>query len=201
MKKGFVLLGALGAVTLIVAASAAAYVTPPVVRSGVHSLLTCVYPYKSPPFTNPTGVLGGNGDSKHAILSTTDLYLSIGWGALTPSQVNNFLGAEYGSIVISNYVESTKTIGSAVDTISWGDPNSIPQTDVSLWTPPMAVNDPTLNGGKPFTRTQLFAHVGQLPGGTYWVAPDLELTQAQFDGSNTVKKGPWFTTGCEMVVS
>ena len=174
-----------------------AYVAPPGDKSGVHSLITCLYSGTNPP---PPGVIGGNGDRKGQITSSTDLWLTIGWGALTPSQINNFFGAEYGSIVISHYDEPTKVVGSAVDTISWGDANAKKETDNSRWTAPAAVNDPTLNGGKPFTQTQLFAHVGPLPIGTYWVAPSLGLIKTVFDGSEAVS-GTWFNAGCEMVVS
>jgi hypothetical protein len=201
MKKRVWLLGVAGAVALVVAASAAAYVTPPTDRAGVHSLLPCIYSGSSPP---PPGVIGGTGDSKGSISSTTDLWLKIGWGATTQSQINNFLGAEYGSIVISNYDASNNTIGSPVNggTISWGDPTAKQQTDVSLWTAPVAVNDPTLNGGKPFWNTSFLWHVGPLASGTYWVAPSFKLSQSIFDGTTPYKRGSsWFNTGCEMVVS
>jgi hypothetical protein len=198
MKKGLALLGAV-AVGLVVAVSAAAYVTPPTDKSGVHSFLTCLYHGSNPP---PPGVIGGTGD-KGPISSSTDLWLTIAWGALTQSQVNNFLGAEYGSVVISNYDESTKTIGSPVTSVSWGDQTlKGKQTDVRFWTAPFAVNDPTLNGGKPFNQSRFFWNVGPLGSGTYWVALDFELTQAENDGSQKpIPQGPWFNTGCEMVVS
>lgn len=198
--KQLVMFVLLGVVCLLVVASAAAYVSPPATNAGTHSLLTCLYPFP----TGGQGVLGGTGDSKGGISSSTDLYLTIGYGALTQAEVNNFLGAEYGSIAINHYDPTTNppTIGSAaVPTISWGNSKVKNQTDVSLWTLPVGVNDPTLNGGKPFWATRLFAHVGVLPSGTYWVSPDIELTQSEFDGSTTTKKGPWFNTGCEMIVS
>jgi hypothetical protein len=201
MKKRVALLGAAGAVALVVITSAAAYVTPPADKSGVHSLLTCLYSGNNPP---PPGVIGGTGDSKGSISSTTDLWLKIGWGATNNSQINNFLGAEYGSIVISTFDESNETIGSPVNggTINWGDSAVKKQTDVSLWTVPVAVNDPTLNGGKPFWQTSFFWHVGPLPSGTYWVAPSFKLSQSIFDGGTTFKPGSsWFNTDCEMVVS
>ena len=195
MSKQLVLFIAAATAALASAASAAAYVTPPVDRSGVHSLTTCLYSGTTPP---PPGVLGGNGDSKGTISPTTDLWLSAGWGANTQSQVNNFLGAQYGSIVISQY--DGTNIGPTVKSVNWGDPSTKKQTDVSLWTAPAAMNDPTLNGGKPFWNTKFFWNVGQLASGTYWVSPNFVLTQAQFDGSTTVKAGPYFTTGCELVV-
>lgn len=74
------------------------------------------------------------------------------------------------------------------------------ETDVSLWTAAAVVNDPTLNGGKPFWTSRFFWNVGPLPSGSYWVVPDFELIKAMFDGSTTVKAGPWANTGCEMVV-
>lgn len=197
MSKKVLLLVGVAAAFLVSAASAGAYVTPPVNRSGVHSLITCLYSGSNPP---PPGVIGGTGDSKGSISSSTDLWLTVGWGAATQSQINNFLAAEYGSVVISQYDESTGTVGSPVRSISWGDPTAKKETDVSLWTAPAAVNDPRLNGGKPFWVTQFFWDVGPLASGSYWVAPDFELIKAMFDGSTTVKPGPWANTGCEMVV-
>jgi hypothetical protein len=193
MSKGLALLGAVATAVTIAVASAAATTPPPADLSTVHGLLVCLH-------SGSPGVIGGNGDRKGPITSTTDLYLTIGWGALRPSQINTFFANEYGSIVVSNYDETTNTIGSAVDTVSWGDKTLNKQTDTSLWTAPYAVNSPDQNNGKPFTRTDLYAHIGPLPSGTYWVAPDLELAKPTFDGSNTVS-GAWDNTGCEMVVS
>jgi len=198
MAKKVLTLVAAAAACLAAAALAAAYVTPPANTAGVHSLITCLYHGTNPP---PPGVIGGTGDSKGSISASTDLWLTIGWGANTQAQLGNFLAAEYGSVVISQYDETTKTVGSTVDSISWGNPTLKKQTDVSLWTAPAAVNDPRLNSGRPFWQSRFYWNVGLLPSGSYWVAPDFELTKTTFDGTSNVPAGPWDNTGCELVVS
>jgi hypothetical protein len=194
MRKRLAVIGALTAVVLGAASAASAYVMFPTDTSNVHSLVTCVH----------GGVIGGNLDGRGAITSSTDLGLTIHWGASTPSQINTYLGAEFGSIVISNYDESTGTIGSPIagGSKSWGNPLVKQQTDVSLWTAPFAVNDPTLNGGHPFSATKFFWDVGPLPSGTYWVGPDFRLSQTISDGGTQFKKDTaWDNIGCEMVVN
>jgi hypothetical protein len=155
-----------------------------------------VAPSPNPPDplqANPPGQVRGG-----TISSTDSIYLSIGWATNTKAQLQGFLGVppqkpnQYGTITI----HPGSAAATPIKTVAWTSGN------YDYWIAPKQIHNPGLTGGQSTVYlSRLYAPIGQLGTGTYYVDADLELSKPSYDGDKTYQSGPWFkVTGCKMVV-
>lgn len=195
MKK--LVLAVLTVLTLVGAASAAAYTTAPM--SGRHDLLVCfrggvIGSSDDPRFVAPANATAAPpGQVRGGPIGSSDVvYLSIAWGTYTEAQVRNFLRVQNGTITVRDVQ------GATVASVSW------PTGNVDYWTAPFLVNNAGGGGGgmSQLWQSRLYVPVGPFPTGTYSIDVSLQITKPSFDGETTYQPGTWFAlAGCQMTVS
>jgi hypothetical protein len=134
----------------------------------------------------------------HSVTIVQGGYLRFGWGTVSQQQSLDFLAAQNFTLKATGTNTAPKFTTGEFTVASWATGNT------DNWTAPVLVTEQnTVNGNKPFYRTNAYIQVNLAPGDYTLSTLGTSVNRAVFDGQFVTKKNEnWYPiTGCTLIVT